>query len=446
MSAALRARALTRHEEGRPQDALALMREACRTEVDLDALNDLAVITAAAGDAPGARNVLDTVLAIDPSQPDARENREALGSDPFSPAALRAGSLGPVLSPKVLGYLLSRPTGDPELARRLDAFHSGALIGERWLYHNLCRLLWSGEHDVFENGPGLGGTTRAAALGMLVNPARRPDARLHTYDWFVECGEFPLAMLEQMAAAGLTSSAAIADVTDRSDFERLFVELHQAQDYSAILRHHRAWLPGTREELATTPHLFELSPSSRFDVVLVDGCKSWFGTRWFLEQIAPCMAKGTLIVMQDFGLYTCFWLSAITGLLRDRLRLVANHAWTYVFELTAPLQPNDLQVVPDSPQGLSGGQIDDLYDGLTQWSWDVDDSWLTLTFGLHRAAALAYIGYREEARRVIRGLQRRSEYRAARESFLAVRAGAYSVIKDALRAPTYLPGGESIRL
>ena len=51
----------------------------------------------------------------------------------------------------------------------------------------LCRFasrLWDGEGDVFENGPMLGGTTRALALGMLANPAGSPDARLQTFDWF----------------------------------------------------------------------------------------------------------------------------------------------------------------------------------------------------------------------------------------------------------------------
>jgi hypothetical protein len=76
----LHARAVAHMEEGRVLDALAAVREAAATACDLEVLNDLGVITAAAAGPDAARPVFEAVLAIDPARADARENLAAVAA------------------------------------------------------------------------------------------------------------------------------------------------------------------------------------------------------------------------------------------------------------------------------------------------------------------------------------------------------------------------------
>lgn len=79
-SAALHADALKAWESGQREEATTLLRRAADEAVDVEILNDLAVMLADQGDTDGARAVLSTVLSVRPDLTDARENLAALGA------------------------------------------------------------------------------------------------------------------------------------------------------------------------------------------------------------------------------------------------------------------------------------------------------------------------------------------------------------------------------
>jgi hypothetical protein len=446
----LHRQAMDAWQDGRQDEALGLLRDAVRQSVDLEILNDLAVATAEVADADTARGVLRTVLSIDPAHAEARDNLAALErpddgtADAFGIRALAGGSLGRGLSAQVLGRILSTPRpGQEALHARLTELPSATTVGERWFFHNYAAHLWNGEHDIFENGPLLGGTTRAIGIGMLANPRRNPDAVLHTHDWF-NCKialDVDDPSFDRLIAAGLLRPETRAEQLRSGDFRGVFEELHAGHDYSPLLRVHTSALPGSVAESHTMADVYVQDAEARFDLVFVDGCKSWYGTRWFLERIAPTIRPGAHVIMQDFGWYTCFWLSALVGVLPEHFRLVAHVDHTYAFELLRPITPADVARFPELPDELGASGFERIYGALLVDAWDDDDSWRLVSLSLQHAAALAMIGHRSEARERIRALADRLELRPQRAPAHAGRLGAGAMVLQALKSPTYYPDG-----
>lgn len=84
IDADLHALALEAFAEERHGDALALLIESAGEQVDLEQLNDLAVAAFAMGLVDDARAVLRTILLLDPSRDDARENLRAAEQAAFA--------------------------------------------------------------------------------------------------------------------------------------------------------------------------------------------------------------------------------------------------------------------------------------------------------------------------------------------------------------------------
>lgn len=66
----------------------------------------------------------------------------------------------------------------------IDEIPSETTPAERRLLYMLFRHLWSGDGNVFEIGPFLGGTIRAIVMGMETNPRCRAEAFLYTANQF----------------------------------------------------------------------------------------------------------------------------------------------------------------------------------------------------------------------------------------------------------------------
>ena len=132
-----------------------------------------------------ARGVLTTVLAIDPAHAEARDNLAALerrddaagGRLRHPGAARRARSAAASRRRCWAASCRRRGRARRRSHARLTELPSATTVGERWFFHNYAAHLWSGAHDIFENGPLLGGTTRAIGIGMLANPRRDAGAR-----------------------------------------------------------------------------------------------------------------------------------------------------------------------------------------------------------------------------------------------------------------------------
>ena len=241
---------------------------------------------------------------------DAGENlrtvRAELAANPVVPdlsctlGDLQRGLLGSELAPPLLGRLLATPLSG-ELEARLEQIPSATSQAERRFLLRFASRLWDGRGDVFENGPLLGGTTRALALGMLASPRRGPTARLHTYDWFSTRVELDVkdSVWPSLVAHGLITEADAASI-DSGSFLQVYEAVHSGHDYSPLVRAHVGYLPGAPDDDPFGDPRFE--PVDRqLSLVLVDGCKSWYGSRFWLERMAGRMPPGSHVIMQDYG-------------------------------------------------------------------------------------------------------------------------------------------------
>ncbi len=347
---------------------------------------------------------------------------------------LHAGAYGPDLSARLLGRLFA--SGLPEAVEARLFQIPGATTRDELRF--LCRFasrLWNGEGDVFENGPMLGGTTRALALGMLANPLRSPDARLQTFDWFhagpdTDVGGVPF---DAMIQHGLMTDAQKREMDATGSFQALFDSLHAGHDYSPLIQSHVAYLPGGPHDVPGTGEpLFEPPPDRRYSLVFIDGCKSWYGTRYCFERLAHFIEPGAHVIMQDYGWYTCFWLPSFVGALADHFRLVAHVDDTYAFELTQPLSPATVvERFPAHPRDVGRDAFDDLFLRLGIDAGERSDMHAVVALTIQHAGAMAYLGLIDEAREHIAGMLSRPEMFPFRSRF----------IEPALRSPTYTPEG-----
>lgn len=344
---------------------------------------------------------------------------------------LARGHFGLQVDPLLLGGLLGAAVSQ-DLDDRLTELPTAASTAEKRFLLRYASRLWDGTGDVFENGPLLGSTTRALAIGMLLNPRRSPSAKLYTYDWF--SSRVPLDVRpdawDRLVAKGVLTPEQAGTVASGS-FLEAFRAIHAGHDYSPLVRPAVGYLPGAPGDNPFGDQLFE--PADRtFSVVFVDGCKSWYGTRYFLERIADRFPVGGHLVMQDYGWFTCFWLPAIIGLLPDHFRLVAHTDDTYGFELLQPLTPELVRErYPEHPADLGRAGIDALFEALLEEAGLRGDLRGAMVLGIQHAAAIAYIGDTEEAKHRLQALHDRPEYAVFRERFLA----------RALASPTYTPEG-----
>jgi hypothetical protein len=345
---------------------------------------------------------------------------------------IRGGALGRDLSPRLLGTLLSQPF-DEELEGRLNQLPSAASANERRFLLRFAAHLWDGDGDVFENGPLLGGTTRGLALGMLANPNRREHALLHTFDWFsAEEGDLP-PVWEQMIAAGWITQADYDQMVRSGSFQAVFDKLHSGQDYSPLVRSHEAYLPGhPGEEAPGGRRIFTPPEDRQYDLVFVDGCKSWYGTKYWALQICDKVRPGSHFIFQDYGWFTCFWLPVLHAVLEEHFRLVAYVDDTYAFELVRPLARESIEGrFSDEPSGFGRDAFDDAFLKLGIDAGVRSDVHAMVSLTIQHAAALAYLGFKDEAREHIASMLGRPEFFPFRERF----------IEPALRSPTYTPEG-----
>jgi hypothetical protein len=403
-----------------------------------------------------AQREFEHAVALDGADADAQANladvrRELAGVYGTEPAAVptaapaaqefggsldtvHAGHYGPDISARLLGRLLASGLPEP-LERRLFEIPGATSFDERRFLCRFAHRFWDGRGDVFENGPLLGGTTRALALGMLSNPSRTAGALLQTFDWFYSGDGLDLHpdAFDSMITRGLITTAQKRAMDATHEFKPVFDSLHAGHDYSPLVRSHVGYLPGRRGDVpAGGEAIFEPPPDRRYSLVFVDGCKSWYGTKHWVTRIADHVEPGSHFVFQDYGWYTCFWLPTLLGVLPEHFRLVAHVDDTYAFELLRPL---DAALVaerfPDQPAEFGRDAFEELFMHALIDAGARSDVHAMVSLTIQSAAALAYIGLKKEARRHISGMLGRPEFYAFRQRF----------IEPALRSPTYTPDG-----
>jgi len=324
----------------------------------------------------------------------------------------------------------------PSIATQLEEIPSETSQEERrFLYHFFAKF-WSGQKDIFEIGPFLGGTTRAIALGMQANRQNNGQAKLYTCDRFQ--GYYPSnLLLETLQSAfdnGLLPESLQETIQKTDGFLDVFEAFHHNQSYASQLVTLNQELPDTAETVDVVSHLFQ-PPDRQFEVVFVDGCKSWYGTKYFLLKMAPHVQKGSIFLFQDYGWYTCFWLPLILKKLDTYFEPLTHVDNTYGFQLTQDLSVEAIKELSDGLESSDRAWIDLFFAELWMQAHNEMDTRAMTTYTLQHGAALTYLGYLEEAQAKLIALLSQPWAKPLEANILA-----------ALQFPTYRPDRQQIPL
>jgi hypothetical protein len=323
-----------------------------------------------------------------------------------------------------------------ELAAFLSEIPTETTPAERLLLWNLFQHDWDGEGQVIEIGPFLGGTTRAIAAGMLRNPRLSTAARLHTFDRFGEYYE-PQA-LRRMVDPVVQRGALPAEEADRlcaaGDFLQIFHAIHRPHSYHRLIQACSAPLPDRPEELGTVHPFARFADDTALGALFVDGCKSWVSTHYAMKFLLPRLRLGAPVVFQDFGWYTCFWISSAVHALRDLLEFQTHVDATYVYRLRERVSEGEIaRRFATTPAAMGPVFFKQAADALMNRSRERGDLRGELISILHHVAALLTIGRRPEAATILKSLDVR-------------RYAAFAdMMRGCLNSPTYLPGGKPLR-
>lgn len=325
-----------------------------------------------------------------------------------------------------------------ELAEVLDALPTETTKAERrFLYFYFSRL-WSGHDSVLEVGPFLGGTTRAIALGMLENANRQQQSRLKTYDRFKNyyTPENLSRILHPLVERGVLTPDDLVTLGNDASFLDIFRHLHGHHKYFQLIDVECESLPTTLHEATRPGSWMRFDAEYKFSAVFVDGCKSWYATKYFLQQLAPMTYENTTFLFQDYGSYTCFWISAVVYLLEEYFEPQMYVDTTFVYKLKKPLTVAALhEHIPDEPSQIGANRFREIFSTLSRAAERRHDSRTQVIHQLHLAAALAYLGDLDAARSTVQWASQLPGATHVRRQ-----------IDRARHSPTYWPSGEQIRL
>ena len=350
--------------------------------------------------------------------------------------------VGQDIYPRLLGRMLSQFAAAPNNGKKYDKFideiPTETTIGERKFLFSFFAHIWKGNYHVLEIGSFLGGSTRAIASGMQVNPSRLDRSKLHTFDKFDNYykPEQLLNFLSPLFDSGALKEEARDQIKHSSDFMNVFRLIHREHEYYPIIKQKRGVLPDKVEDAVNVANIFKLEPGLMLDAVFVDGCKSWYGTKYFMREISPRVSPGTYFIFQDYGAFTCFWIPVFVAMMQDYFKLVAYVDHTYTFRLTKHLDVQEIeQRFPNSPESMGKSNFELIFSEMLKTAVDWNDTFTLVNYHLQHAAALAYIGERTEARSKIVDLLKRPEFAKYRNWILM-----------SLNVPTYRPVEGNIHL
>jgi hypothetical protein len=216
---------------------------------------------------------------------------------------------------------------------------------ERRYLHWLGKSFWTGQGNLVEIGPWLGGSTYCLASGMAENPAKAGIHKLFVYDSF-EWRPFMAARAKLPLEPG-------------ASFQPYFEQNVQA--YRDLIVAERRVLPddaiphdpvvvGVRHVAPNPGDVLRWESSRPIEVLFVDGAKSWDGLLHLLKETHGSLVAGrSLIVCQDYKHWSCYWVAAIIELLSDRFQL--QHLLDYntvAFLLLRKLERSDIDALPTS--------------------------------------------------------------------------------------------------
>ena len=343
---------------------------------------------------------------------------------------------------KPVGAALSLQGLGDEIERQLDLIPSETTVSERRLLYLFFRCIWPGKHHVFEVGPFLGGTSRAIAMGMQAHANRDPAARFIISDRFsfYHSREALEAILKPLFERGVLGEADRNLIGEQASFREIYRRIHEKSSYYPLMEIRDQILPDWPEEAASCG-LVDLPAEGTFGAFFIDGCKSWYSTKYFMVQSARCAANGSAYIFQDYAWPTCFWIPVCVGLLPDHFQLMMHADATYIFSLVKPLNADEVaRIIPDDPAQLDRKAVDVLFDRLVRQARLRLDDRGVVGLQIQQAAFFAYVGDKDRARRLLDALLVHPDA-----------SGYDAMLIKARQTPTYVPPrgnveGQSIML
>lgn len=330
---------------------------------------------------------------------DISTNHEKHGSIELKASPLDWGILGP----STLATAIANLRIDAETQKQLDEIYSETAPRERYFLYNFFKKLWRGKGCVVEVGAFLGGTTRAICLGMHSNP-KALSPRFVTIDQF-ENYHRP-HKLEEKASTLLTKYAddegTISDIR-KGNWLRLFEAIHKRDKYGSFIEILKGVLPDKKEEIMSDEVCVFFKDVDYISVLFVDGCKSWYSTKTLMKAVVPKLNNESYLIFQDYGRHTCFWISSFLEAFKENFKLIASISGTFTFKYVKELGQGEIERrFPDEPTVWSKDDFCCLYQTLLDKAYVRSDTGAIFSNTLHMAAAFAYLGYKDDARKLVK--------------------------------------------
>lgn len=317
---------------------------------------------------------------------------------------------------------------------QLSEIPSETSMNERVFLYRFFRDIWSGKGHVIEIGPFLGGTTRAIGLGMAENPNIGSDSHLITYDRFKNyyTVESLINYLTPLISEGRVDKNIIQSIGQSADFYEVFHNVHKGKAYSNFLQAINEGTPERSTDLLTDLSFLKFDKSWHVEAFFIDGCKSWFGTKYFMNEALEIAKPGSYFIFQDYAWYTCFWLPSFINSFKEYFTPFCNVDNTYVFRLCKKLDRSVIELYfPDKVEDFGLKTFDLLFKKSIQESLKNGDSFLATRQTMQYAAAMAYIGHKKEAKEIFEKLRTENWFTGSKEE-----------LKMAMVTPTYSPDGD----
>jgi hypothetical protein len=143
-------------------------------------------------------------------------------------------------------------------------------------------------------------------MGMRENLNRDLKAKLHTFDLFESyyCADPLASKLKPMLDAGVLSPNSLEAISkdENARFRGVFEEIHNAEPYYETIVLESSALPDHPSEGASSS--FTLSHIRKMGAFFIDGCKSWYATKFFLcESFKYATPRDILYVSRPWPVY-----------------------------------------------------------------------------------------------------------------------------------------------
>lgn len=198
---------------------------------------------------------------------------------------------------------------------------------------------------VLEIGPYLGGSTAAIGRGLALAGHQHPFITVDAFAWNDPGFLRDLGKHIDRIGVGRAIAPSAVDTARAGDWHALFLELHKAAPYSAMLQPIRFRMPSAN--FTTEESLASVLPQGRIAAIFIDGFKSWQATYYAMRQLAGHLMPNTLLIFQDFSWFDCYWLPILRT--RFSATMIAKVDNTAVFRLDAPVLPSALEQFGASP-------------------------------------------------------------------------------------------------